>query len=149
MLNTIYTLIALFTGLCKRKLAEADHAMSLELSEQLRASDQSVKDRRFAETEILVEERLSVLRKNLLLSFLFLSSASGFAWLTNEYKVGLSVSSSLLVGASAFCFAWATLGRLGWRSRSFKGLTSVEKIDDKIFFAIYWLGAYFGTVSIL
>ena len=34
---------------------------------------------------------------------------------------------------SIFCFATATLGRLGWAGQSFKGDTSVEEMDQRLF----------------
>ncbi len=148
-LNTIYALIALLTGLCKRKLAEADHALSLRDNMQLKNSDKITQDQQFKDAEYQVSKRLSILRKNLFLSFLFLSSALVVAWATNTYRIGMSLSPNILAGFSVFCFAWATLGRLGWEGQSYKGNSSVEKIDNKLFFAIYWLGTYLGTISIL
>lgn len=60
-----------------------------------------------------------------------------------------AVPTPLLVVASLFLFASATLGRLGWAGQSIKGDTSVERLDQAIFQTLYWLAMLLGTAAVL
>lgn len=50
---------------------------------------------------------------------------------------------------SVFCFSWATLGRLGWNERSYKGSTIFEELDTVIFWVLYWLGTLSGVAAVV
>ena len=50
---------------------------------------------------------------------------------------------------SVACFAWGTLGRLGWTERSYKGVTVFEELDSALFWALYWFGTMFGVASLV
>jgi hypothetical protein len=49
---------------------------------------------------------------------------------------------------SVVCFSWATLARLGWQGQTFAGETVFEKLDENIFWVLYFFGTLFGVVSI-
>lgn len=50
----------------------------------------------------------------------------------------------VLAVGSLFCFATATLGRLGWGGQTIKGDTSVELLDQRLFHVLYWIGMCWG-----
>lgn len=60
----------------------------------------------------------------------------------SEGKKALSIASLCL-------FAYATLGRLGWVGQSWKGDTVVERLDQLLFWAFYWLGTFCGVLAII
>jgi len=55
----------------------------------------------------------------------------------------------VLAVGSLFCFAVATLGRLGWGGQSWGGNTSVERLDHRVFHVLYWIGMCWGTLALL
>jgi len=62
---------------------------------------------------------------------------------------GPMLSRSVFAVGSLFLFASATLGRLGWVAQSWKGDTSVERLDHRIFHVLYWIGMLWGTLAVL
>jgi len=61
------------------------------------------------------------------------------AWLLGfRRRAGVADGRSSI--ASVSLFAWATLGRLGWAGQSWQGDTVVERLDQVLFWASYWLG---------
>ncbi|CAH6933207.1 conserved membrane hypothetical protein [Vibrio crassostreae] len=89
------------------------------------------------------------LLRNFLLSLLFMGSAVGVGFIVDCYDLGIPTSQSVLALGSAFCFAVATLGRLGWTEQTWKGETFAERLDDWVFYIMYWVGMYLATVSII
>lgn len=63
------------------------------------------------------------------------------------HSLGPWLPSSWLGVLSALIFAWATLGRLGWRS--WKQNTPEERFDRGTFHVLYWVGMYLATMSLL
>jgi hypothetical protein len=45
--------------------------------------------------------------------------------------------------ASAFFLAWSTLARLEYSGKSFAGNGVVERLDDRIFKGLFWIGKFF------
>lgn len=68
------------------------------------------------------------------------------AWVCQSGGIGVPTSGRVLGTLSLFCFAWATLGRLGWET--YKGTSAVERLDRWLFRILYWFGMYFGTLSL-
>jgi hypothetical protein len=136
----------IFPRLAKSRLGEADFADSLAQSEQLRQATPERREQTKREIVQLQPERLRSLRGVHLKSSLGMASAVGAAALCQSAQIGLESSPRTLAISSLFSFAWATLGRLGWET--YKGTSSVERLDSWIFRALYWLGMYLGTLSL-
>ncbi|HCG5249952.1 TPA: hypothetical protein NJZ17_004658 [Vibrio parahaemolyticus] len=83
------------------------------------------------------------------LSLFSMGSAVGTGIIVDHYGLGIPTSQSALTLGSAFCFAVASLGRLGWTEYSWKGETFAERLDDWVFHIMYWVGMYLATVSII
>jgi len=69
------------------------------------------------------------------------------AMATVSSGLAMSVPRPVFVVSSVLCFAWATLGRLGWAGQTWKGDSSVEQLDIAIFHILYWLGMYLATAA--
>ncbi len=70
------------------------------------------------------------LLRNFFLSLFFMGSAVGVGIIVDCYDLGIPTGQSVLALGSAFCFAVATLGRLGWTEQTWRGETFVERLDD-------------------
>ena len=55
---------------------------------------------------------------------------------------------STYAAGSILAFAWATLGRLGWKDGSIKGETIFEELDHTIFWVLYWIGTFLGVAAL-
>jgi hypothetical protein len=130
-------------------LVESDFRSSLENNSQLRDASPQRQEQARADAGANIQRRLRMLRRVLLSSFISMTSAVATAYFSVRVGFGVPVSGSLLAVASVFCFAWSTLGRLGWAGQSWKGTSSVERLDQVIFHALYWLGMYFAAASAL
>lgn len=133
------------------RLAQADYEDELVRNDQLRDSPEARQRQAREETLDHVRARISRIRRDLGYSLLILVSAVLLA-LGLVHGLGAKPSaaaSRLLGGASIFAFAWATLGRLGWAGKSWSGVTVIERLDEMIFRAPYWLGTLLGTISLL
>jgi len=93
--------------------------------------------------------RLRLLRRALGCSFLTMLIAGAALIISHFDKPPPPVLSlaRVYVIASMFCFAWATLGRLGWAGQSIGGVTAIEMLDLLLFHLLYGLGALFGTAA--
>ncbi|OCH01509.1 hypothetical protein [Aliivibrio fischeri] len=89
------------------------------------------------------------LLRNFFLSLLLMGSAVVVGILIDSYKLGIPTNQGILALGSAFCFAVATLGRLGWAEQTWGGKTFAERLDDWVFYIMYWIGMYLATVSII
>jgi hypothetical protein len=131
-------------------LIDADHALELSRNAQLAAAPLETREQRHREYAATLCTRLRLLRRNVFQSFLILSSAvvlslllSDLLWLVSDsWRAWLGVS-------SLFCFAWATLARLGWSGYSWRGDTVIERLDEHIFRSLYWLGTFLGTLALV
>lgn len=131
------------------KLAGADHEVELQRNTQLREAKLEVQSEHHANSHARVIQRLSILRGALLKSFASMASAVALAFVLHATGAVIPTPVSVLGISSVFCFAWATLGRLGWGGQSYKGDTAVERLDQHLFHLLYWLGMYFGTAAAL
>ena len=94
-----------------------------------------------------VIKRLHILRRAVFGSLLALTISVLIGLLL---AMRLPPSPKVWVGvASIFCFAWATLAKLGWQVGSFAGNTVVERLDLLIFRLLYCLGTFLGTLALL
>jgi hypothetical protein len=130
-------------------LVDADYIQDLSRNSALRTSTPAQLVQFRDTVRVRVSDRLRLLRVRLTVGFLFIGSAAVLALFVNP-RSNISLghpSASVLAVVSIFCFAWATLGRLGWAGQSYKGDTSVERLDQAIFWVLYWLGTFFGVLA--
>lgn len=130
-------------------LSLADHSQELARNDQLRAATPEQQREHLEGTYSVVRQRLHLLRTRLLKSFAFMASAVVMAVTTHHLGLGIPTTASAIIIGSVFCFAWSTLGRLGWSGQSFKGDTTVERLDLILFNGLYWVGMYLGTLAAL
>jgi hypothetical protein len=130
-------------------LAAADHELELQRNTQLRQAASEKQAEHRAHSGTLVLKRLSLLRGIMVKSFASMASAAALAYVLKATGAVIPTSTSVLAISSAFCFAWATLGRLGWGGQSHKGDTAVERVDQYLFHLLYWLGMYLATAAVL
>jgi len=132
-------------------LVAADFDQELARNTQLRSSSPQQQAAHRGSLQALVLFRLERLRIQLLVSALFIASACLTAFFLHRHPDrGFAQPGNLLLAVvSIFCFASATLGRLGWKGQSIKGDTSVERLDQAIFWLLYWLGTFFGVLAVL
>ncbi len=131
-------------------LIDADHKLELSRNTQLAASPIERQEQSRLKRAETVNTRLCLLRRNIGRSFLILISAVALALMFVGLVSAASASSRVWLGASSmFCFAWATLARLGWSGQSFKGDTVVERLDERIFKSLYWIAIFLGTLALV
>jgi hypothetical protein len=146
MARTVVGLIA--PERVSRVLARSDHEASVESDEQLRAASPSVHQAHIERLDVVTVQRLRLLRRRVISSVVWLASAVAAAVLALRLP-GPRVSGSLLAIGSVLCFAAATLGRLGWEGQSVSGRTAPERLDRRVLWALYWLGMYLATASLV
>jgi hypothetical protein len=133
-----------------RRLIDSDHALELSRNAQLSAASSENQERHRREYAATLDKRLAVLRRNVFWSFIILASAVALSLLLSYLVPALSASWRAWLGASSvFSFAWATLARLGWPGQSYKGDTVVERLDERIFKFLYWLGTFLGILALI
>jgi len=130
-------------------LARADYDDELSRNVGLREGSPKQQAEQFENNRKLVSERLRLLRSRLTVSFVSMASAVATAAILSHEGIGFATSPGVLAIGSLFCFAGATLGRLGWAGQSYMGTTSIERLDQKLFHVLYWVGMYLGTVAVL
>lgn len=130
-------------------LAQADHEQELASNEPLRTSSP---DRQLEHLNTRREAALGQLRRlrrAWLGSLLSMSSAVLVAWLFRASDIAPMLPRPVLAVGSVFCFAVATLGRLGWGGQTSSVDTSVERLDQRVFHILYWIGMCWATLAIL
>jgi hypothetical protein len=133
-----------------RPLVDADHALELSGNEQLRQASVERQEKHRRETAWNVDERLRLLRGNLVRSFVLMVSAVVVAVALARVIVAIGPAArAWLGGGSVFCFAWATLARIGWAGQSHRGDTVVERLDERIFKLLYWVATLLGTLALV
>jgi hypothetical protein len=133
-----------------RRLIDADHALELSRNAQLSASSPEDQEQHRRQYAVTLDKRLDVLRRNIFWSLIILASAVALSLLFSNLLPTLSPSWRAWLGAlSIFSFAWATLARLGWPGQSWKGDTVVERLDERIFKFLYWLGTFLGILALV
>jgi len=142
-LNLFYVIAAVFgSGAAERRLAESDFTPDPNATATLEASNrQLMLDN--------VHKRIVILRRKLAMPLLSMSSAVLMAWIVGKHFALWRFTGGQLGGMSAFVFAWAGLGRLGYSGQSWDGDTSIERGDDSIFHSLCWLGMYLAAASVL
>jgi hypothetical protein len=131
-------------------LVDADHAINLSRNKQLSTASAEEQEERRREYAPTIDLRIDLLRRNLLRSFFILASAVVISLLFSHVLSAVSPCGRVWLGVSSlFCFAWATLARLGWAGQSWKGDTVVERLDERIFKTLYWLGTFLGTLALV
>lgn len=96
-----------------------------------------------------VRERLAILRDGLVKSFLALLFATVLGVGLLKFWTPSTGAKAWLGVLSVFCFALATLARLGKPATSIGGRTAVERLDLRILWILYWLGMFIGTLALL
>lgn len=143
-------LVALvFSSASVEALADTDFQHELSRNQQLASSPLDVQERQRQDVPKSVRNRLQLLRHNLLWSFLILGSAILLAVLIKWVWPSHVAFPRVMGAASIFCFAWATLGRLGWSGQSWKGDSVIERLDDLLFRMLYWVGTLLGTLALV
>lgn len=131
-------------------LIDADHALELSRNAQLAASSPESQEKQRREDATTLGKLLHLLRRNVFWSFIILASAAAVSLLFSYLIPTLSPSWRAWLGASSiFSFAWATLAKLGWPGQSWKGDTVVERLDERIFKYLYWLGTFLGILALV
>jgi hypothetical protein len=130
-------------------LVDADHALELSHNTQLKEAPLEHQNKRRQEYVATIAERLRLLRRNILRSFILLASAAALSLFCSYALWTPSPAFRVWFGISSmFCFAWATLARLGWSGQSWRGNTVVERLDERIFKFLYWVGTFLGTLAL-
>ena len=128
--------------------AKSDFACLLRIQSGLASLPADELDTKEAECQKNTAAYLRYLRTKTFVSLAFVLSAIGAALAVFVIpKSSLSTQHAFAI-ASVGCFAWGTLGRLGWTERSYKGVTIFEELDSAIFWALYWFGTLFGVASL-
>lgn len=130
------------------RLAFADHEVELSRNEALRNASPQAKKRQLDAAHAATLDRLFLLRRRILSSFALMASAMVVGLLFGRFYSGPMLPRTVFAGGSLLLFAWATLGRLGWAGQTIKGDTSVERLDQRVFQILYWIGMCWGTLAI-
>lgn len=129
-------------------LVQADHAVSLSRNVPLQQSPPGQQLEHLNATRQATVDRLVRLRGALLKSFALMASAIAVGFAFRAFYTGPMLPRGVFTVGSLFCFASATLGRLGWGGQTFKGDTSVERLDQRIFHVLYWIAMCWGTLAL-
>lgn len=142
------TLLLFLPWLNVQPLVDADY--DDEVAVNPRFSQRPVADRKKWKLEYAdaIRQRTSVLRGGLIKSFLTLLFAIALGLIILTIWTPSPATKAWLGVLSAFCFAWATLARLGRHGTSIGGNTTVERLDLKILWFLYWLGMLVGTFAL-
>jgi len=129
-------------------LVAADHAVELSRNTPLQQSAPEKQEEHLAVAREATVTRLVLLRRVILTSFTLMASATVVGLLFRRFYSGPMLPRPVFAVGSLFLFAWATLGRLGWAGQTIKGDTSVERLDQRVFQVLYWIGMCWGTLAI-
>ena len=113
-----------------------------------RKSESQLNDYRL-QYEPQLKERLGIFRRGVWGAFWFLVTAVLAALIIATFWHTSSSAKVLLGGASIFVFAWSTLARLGRDAMSFGGNTIIERVDLRLLWILYWIGALLGTLALI
>ena len=130
------------------RLAFADHEVELSRDEALRNASPDATKLQLDAARAGTVDRLFLLRRRILSSLMLMASAAAVGLLFRGFYSGPMLPRTVFAGGSLLLFAWATLGRLGWAGQSVKGDTSVERLDQRVFQVLYWIGMCWGTLAI-
>ena len=131
-------------------LIDSDFERELSKNIYLARESKQRQEQQRAQCESTLTERVSLLRRGLAVSFVFLASAVLLALSMIAFGFRASGSGKIwLGGLSIFCFAWSTLARLGKPGTSLGGETVIERLDMRIFWFLCWLGTFAGTFALI
>jgi hypothetical protein len=132
-------------------LADADHKLELSRNQHLQAADPAHQEDHRKKARVAVSKRLQLLRGRVLKALFFIGSAVFIAIVFEQLLPPTRPTelAPLFAIASLYLFAWATIGRLGWGGQSFGGDTVLERFDQVLFWASYWLGTFCGVLAII
>lgn len=128
--------------------AKSDFACLLRIQSGLASLPRDELETKEAECRKNTAAYLRYLRTKTFGSLAFVLSAIAVALVIFALPTFSLVTQNVFAIASVACFAWGTLGRLGWKERSYKGVTVFEELDTAIFWALYWFGTLFGIASL-
>ncbi|MDP3042131.1 MAG: hypothetical protein Q8N62_05350 [Candidatus Omnitrophota bacterium] len=96
-------------------------------------------------------ERRKLLYQKMILSlgWILLAAVSGLLISVFGFHRQIFYENKYVGLLSIFCFSWATLARLGWQGQTCAGDTIFEKLDENIFWVLYFFGTLFGAFSII
>jgi len=136
------------------QLVEVDYKKDIISNKDLADSPNSKKESHKADLLCCTIKRSKLLRKRLLKSFIWIATAYlipiiGVSLINKSFFLSKLSLSNLFALSSVIAFAWATLGRLGWKGQSWKGDTVFEQLDKNIFWALYWIGSVLASLAFL
>ena len=143
----VFGVLALLTGRGIAVLANMDHQHELDSNQQLRESTPERQEQHRQDSLKSVKNRVSVLRRHIVISAVWLATAV-YAAIETETMFKVYADSPYMGIWSALAFAVATLGRLGWASQSWSADTTVERLDRGIFWFLYWLGMFMAAWAV-
>jgi hypothetical protein len=130
-------------------LVEADVLGELKTNDQLRRKiGNSPKEiKQYQENyKPTVVERIRLLRRSLFGSLVLLLTATIIALIIA--RITGRFAPAWIAIASVFLLAWSTVARLGYAGRSWGKITVVERLDERIFKTLFWLGTFFGILAL-
>ena len=131
-------------------LVDADHKRELSQNVQLAQAPLEKQEQHRRGYVSTLNRRIQLLRRNHIWSFVLMGSAVIVALIFSHFTWSPTPVTRVWFGvASVFCFAWATLARIGWAGQSWKGDTVVERLDELIFKLLYWLATLLGTLALV
>jgi hypothetical protein len=121
---TVYGILALFwPWISVKPFVKDDYEAELRTNKQLAARPKETREQFLRDYEPEVEKRLRIFRWGLWGSFLCLATAVMTAVVLVKFGWSVSAQQRMwLGGTSMFCFAWATLARLGRSAEALKTL---------------------------
>jgi hypothetical protein len=125
-----------------------DHQDELDQNAPLREAAPEIQLQHLESARQEAKTRLILLRRHMLVSTLSMGSAIAAALGVRAFYGGPMLPRTVFAVGSLFFFASATLGRLGWRGQSWGGGTAVERLDQRLFHVLYWIGTCWGTLAI-
>jgi hypothetical protein len=128
-----------------KPFVDADLALELTMNSSLKDSIEKQENFRREYTPT-VRERLHILRRNLFGSLFLLATAMVLALLI--LRLSSRPHPNWLGAASVFFLAWSTLARLGYAGKSFGGNSIIERLDERIFKTLFWIGTFLGILAL-
>ncbi len=133
-------------------LVDIDYKDEMESNQQLRESNNDVHKNFRERLKLSTLEKRQLLLRKLWGSFCWILSASIIALAVIVFldvtKLFTFFVSKFITVASIFCFSFATLARLGWEGQTCAGDSVFEKLDEGIFWFMYFMGTFFGVISV-
>ena len=126
-----------------------DHQYELDQNSPLREAAPEIQLQHLESTRRAAKTRLILLRRHMLVSLLSMGSSIAVALGFRALYSGPMLPRTVFAVGSLLFFASATLGRLGWHGQSWGGGTAIERLDQRLFHVLYWIGMCWGTLAIV